>query len=152
MIESHEITINPSIFQRCDAYNLKSWALVQDGKVKAFNLTMTGAYQSPEEVKQYKGFKTTLFKIAMVTADHFNILISDIVGKSRTGDIMKARLIFCVIARNRTEHTLESIGLFINRDHSTVCHAQKSIDRQRVQITDEKNIWEHYLEIEELLS
>lgn len=151
MIESHEITINPSIFQRCDAYNLKSFALVQNGKVQSFSLTMTEVYQSPKEVKQYQRSSTTLFKIAMVTANHFNILISDIAGNSQKGDVMKARLIFCAIARNRTEHTLENIGLFINRNHSSVFNAQKSIDRQRAILTDEKNIWEHYLEIEELL-
>ena len=151
MIEAHEITINPSIFQRCDAYNLKSYALIQDGKVKMFNLTVTDTYQSQEEIMRYQRVKLSLFKIAMVTADHFNIQISDITGKCQAGDIMKARLIFCVMARSKTEMTLERIGLFINRDHATVRHAQKSIDRQRAHLNDEKNIWEHYLEIEHLL-
>ena len=151
MIDIHEITINPCILQRCDAYNLKSFAFVKEGKVQTFSLTMIDKYQSPEEIRRHQRAKPELHWIAKVTADHFDIKVSDIAGKVRYGNIMKARLIFCAMARHKTEHTYEKIGEFINKVHTTVRYARKSIDRQRAIITDEKNIWEHYLEIEHKL-
>jgi chromosomal replication initiation ATPase DnaA len=77
--------------------------------------------------------------------------VSDIKGKSQAGDIMKARLIFCQLARNKTGQPLEKIGRFIGRTHGSVISACRSIQRQRARMTDEKNIWDHYLEIEKSL-
>lgn len=49
-------------------------------------------------------------------------------GKSRKRDLVDARKIFCLIARDLTEESLEYIGSYIGKDHSTVIYACKKCE------------------------
>ena len=53
----------------------------------------------------------------------FNVSREDIVSKARYHECVLARHAFSKIVRDRTPVTLDAIGKFINRDHSTIKHS-----------------------------
>ena len=66
--------------------------------------------------------------IIEVVTEHFNISMEQIISKSRSGDIAKARQIAMFLCKNMTDTSLDVIGSFLGgRDHSTVIHGIKKI-------------------------
>lgn len=65
--------------------------------------------------------------ILSICSDVLNIPEAEIKGKSRKAEVVIARHIYCYIATNKTNYTLQYIGFLINRDHSSVIHASKNI-------------------------
>jgi len=63
-----------------------------------------------------------LNQILDCVAENFELDIQKILGPSQKREICEARFFFCLISRNLTARTLESIGNHINRDHCTVLH------------------------------
>ncbi|MCK5272907.1 MAG: chromosomal replication initiator protein DnaA, partial [Sedimentisphaerales bacterium] len=62
--------------------------------------------------------------------DHFNVRLSDLQGKRRSRSIAFPRQICMYLARDLTALSLEEIGgHFGGRDHTTVLHAYRNIDR-----------------------
>jgi len=57
------------------------------------------------------------------TCEQFNISMDDIKSKSRKSVVAIPRLLTMHILRNKTLLTLEEIGTFFNRHHSTVINA-----------------------------
>ena len=71
----------------------------------------------------------TLTKIGDVVAEHLQISIKKLYGKSRIMDVAFARQIAMYLSREITQNSLGGIGKhFGNRDHSTVIHACKTIE------------------------
>ena len=54
--------------------------------------------------------------------------VEDISAKTRTYEVSTARWLYIKIARENTKHSLKSIGVIINRDHSTVLHGVNNVD------------------------
>jgi ribosomal protein L29 len=54
--------------------------------------------------------------------------VEDISSKTRTYEVSTARWLYIKIARENTKHSLKSIGVIINRDHSTVLHGVNNVD------------------------
>ena len=52
------------------------------------------------------------------------ISVADIKGRSRKREIVTVRHVFCYLATEQTEKTLEAIGNTINRNHATVVHSR----------------------------
>jgi chromosomal replication initiator protein len=72
--------------------------------------------------------------IARETARHFSLKMADLKGKSRVSHIVFARGIALYLSRNLTEKSLREIGQFFGkRDHTTVAHHCRRIDRQILQ-------------------
>lgn len=60
-------------------------------------------------------------------AAFYGISNSDIRGKCRKKDLVKARWIAMYFIRTKTDFTLKTIGDMFGRDHTTVIHALETI-------------------------
>ena len=69
-------------------------------------------------------------KIINITADYFCLTAEELRGKRRTRDIAFARQVAMYLTRELTDLSLPKIGEeFGGRDHTTVIHAVKKIER-----------------------
>lgn len=67
--------------------------------------------------------------IQEVITNKYNINLDTLVGKSRKKEVAEARMVAMYLARNYTNLSLKSIGLYFGgRDHSTVIHACKWVE------------------------
>ena len=72
--------------------------------------------------------KVSIEAIQKTVADHFEIKISDILGKTRPKNIANPRMVAMYLSRDMTEHSLPEIGdAFGGRNHATVINAVKRI-------------------------
>ncbi len=109
------------------------------------SLTRLGAFASltktpitvdlAKEVLQntLKGFhrEVTIENIQKNVCDYFNIKLGDLKAKRRTKDIVLPRQVAMYLCRKYTSTSFPAIGYkFGGRDHSTVIHASKTIDKK----------------------
>ena len=74
------------------------------------------------------------------SAKHYNITVSDLSSKSRKQHMVLARQMAIFIAHELTTLSLTNIGKhFGNRDHSTVLHAIKKIEKKLLEQAETKN-------------
>ncbi|HOD83174.1 MAG TPA: chromosomal replication initiator protein DnaA [Phycisphaerae bacterium] len=74
----------------------------------------------------------TIESILAAVTTRFNVRLADLQSKKRSRSIALPRQVCMFLARTLTRHSLEEIGgYFGGRDHSTVLHANKTIDRLR---------------------
>ena len=62
-------------------------------------------------------------------ADYYNITPEEIMGKGKTRNVSDARQMAIFLTRKLTGLTLEKIGSIMNRDHSTVLHSIKMMEK-----------------------
>jgi len=67
-----------------------------------------------------------LEKILETVSLYYKVPLKDIKGSRKNGNIPKARHVYCYISRINN-YTFESIGLEINRNHTTVINSFKII-------------------------
>jgi len=73
----------------------------------------------------------TVENIQKTICDYFNIKIGDLKAKRRTQNIALPRQVAMYLCRKYTENSFPAIGdKFGGRDHSTVIHASKTIERK----------------------
>lgn len=92
--------------------------------------------QCHKEIEKLKGYiknpivKTDYNLMAILSAvgQATDVVIYDILSQSRKFEIVSARHLFCYVAYIHNRYTLSSIGLFINRDHSTVINAVQQFE------------------------
>jgi chromosomal replication initiator protein len=74
----------------------------------------------------------TIEDILNVVTSRFSVRLADLQSKKRSRSIAFPRQICMYLARTLTRHSLEEIGgYFGGRDHTTVMHANKTIENQR---------------------
>ncbi|MBN1845193.1 MAG: chromosomal replication initiator protein DnaA [Sedimentisphaerales bacterium] len=74
--------------------------------------------------------QVTISKIIEAVTKHFDVRLSDLQGKRRSRSIAFPRQVCMYLARDLTNHSLEEIGgHFGGRDHTTVLHAYRTIDK-----------------------
>jgi chromosomal replication initiation ATPase DnaA len=91
----------------------------------------------PDEVARVLGFdrhrrpaRLTIAQIQHETAAHFGVKLTDMLSARRTAGIVLPRHIAIWLAANHTDHSMPNIGRhFGGRDHSTIMHAIRRIDR-----------------------
>ncbi len=77
--------------------------------------------------------EVTIEEIINVVARRFNVRLADLQSRKRTRSIAFPRQICMYLARNLTRHSLGEIGgYFGGRDHTTVLHANKTIQEQKL--------------------
>ena len=77
---------------------------------------------------------------------YYDLKISDILSKKRNQSITRPRQIGMWLSRKLTRHSLEEIGgYFGGRDHTTVIHAIKLIEKIR---ETDKNVKKEIIELE----
>lgn len=68
-------------------------------------------------------------KILNIVAAYYNLSISQITGKIKTGQIVNARHISIYLIRNLLDVSLKQIGeVFSNRDHTTIMHSIHKVE------------------------
>ena len=70
-----------------------------------------------------------LKKIVRLITKHFNVSINDLRSSSRKRSVTLPRQIAMYLAREYTDETLEAIGREFKRDHATVVHAVKKVEK-----------------------
>jgi len=76
--------------------------------------------------------EVTVEDILSVVTSRFSVRLADLQSKKRSRSIAFPRQICMYLARNLTRHSLEEIGgYFGGRDHTTVLHANKAIEKLR---------------------
>ncbi|MBU1066043.1 chromosomal replication initiator protein DnaA [bacterium] len=61
----------------------------------------------------------------------YSVNLDSLVGKSRTKEVAEARMVAMYLAREYTNLSLKTIGIYFGgRDHSTVVHACKNIEKR----------------------
>jgi chromosomal replication initiator protein len=69
--------------------------------------------------------------IIQIVADNFNLTPADIVSQKRNADISRPRQIAMYLCRRMTDIPLEQIGRYFgNRDHTTIMHGCKKIEKE----------------------
>ena len=58
-------------------------------------------------------------------SQNFHIEISELKGKSRRSRVTVPRYFFCMLTRELTGLSYDTIGNYINRDHSTVIYGNR---------------------------
>ena len=73
----------------------------------------------------------TIESIQQQVAEHFNLTQDLLVGKGRKQEVTTARHIAMFLAKRLTRKPLATIGMhFGNRDHSTVIHAVRTVEKK----------------------
>ncbi len=74
----------------------------------------------------------TLELIQEIVASYFKLTVNDFISKKRTRDLAFARQVAMYLCRELTDISLPQIGeRFGGRDHTTVIHACKTVNRER---------------------
>ena len=82
----------------------------------------------------FKEREVTIEDILTAVTTRFNVRLADLQSKKRSRSIAFPRQICMYLARSLTRHSLEEIGgYFGGRDHTTVLHANRTIDALRGQ-------------------
>ena len=75
--------------------------------------------------------------IQKTVADYYKIKVADMYSKKRPASIARPRQIAMYLAKELTQKSLPEIGeLFGGRDHTTVLHAVRKINSERLQLTE----------------
>jgi len=69
--------------------------------------------------------------ILAAVSSEFCVDERDILGPWRLRDVAIARQVVCWLARKLTYRSFPSIGLYMDRDHTTVMHAYDKIEQRR---------------------
>jgi len=74
-----------------------------------------------------KEITTTIDKVLKAVSDFYGLKISEIKGKSRIADLVKARQVAMFLARSIIRLSFPSIGRIFHRDHTTALYAFEKV-------------------------
>jgi len=85
--------------------------------------------------------------IQKIVGTSYSINLDSLVGKSRTKEVAEARMVAMYLAREHTNLSLKTIGIYFGgRDHSTVVHACKCVEEKK---TDNEQFSSRVVSIQE---
>ena len=123
------------------AQRVKSNVRELEGALKRViaNSNFTGRSISVELIKDslkdllaIQARQVSVDNIQKITADYYNIKLSDILSKRRSRSVARPRQMAMFLAKELTNYSLPEIGeSFGGRDHTTVIHACKKINELR---------------------
>ncbi len=94
--------------------------------------------------------RITIQQITENVTKYYNVRLSDLQSKKRHKSIAFPRQVCMFLARRHTRYSLEEIGgHFGGRDHTTVLHAVRTVDRD---VKDDRDIARQLAQLEEQLS
>ena len=101
----------------------RHWYLVDRLNIRAWPNADAAEYVSRKEPK--------IAKIIATVCRYYDISLSDVMSNRRTGPIVLPRQVAMYLAKTMTRRSLPEIGLRMGRDHTTVLHALRKIERMR---------------------
>ncbi len=106
--------------------------------------------ESTAEILRISERKVTIEEIIRKVADHYNLRMSDMISARRSRTISRPRQLAMFLAKNLTSKSLPEIGRrFGGRDHTTVLHANKKIQKLR---KEDSQIEQDYINIVHILN
>jgi len=100
-------------------------AMLDDGEI-SLELARQALGEEPTPPRR----AISISQIIDTVTDHFDVRLGDLQGKRRSRSIAFPRQVCMYLARDLTNHSLEEIGgHFGGRDHTTVLHAYRNIDK-----------------------
>jgi chromosomal replication initiator protein len=76
--------------------------------------------------------EVTIEDIIRVVTEHFGIKLAELQSKRRQKSVAHPRQVCMYLARRHTRYSLEEIGgYFGGRDHTTVMHAERTVEAKR---------------------
>ncbi|HET9678480.1 MAG TPA: chromosomal replication initiator protein DnaA [Buchnera sp. (in: enterobacteria)] len=92
----------------------------------------------------------TMEKIQKTVAKYYEIKVSDLLSKKRSKSVVQPRQIAMTMSKKLTNHSFPEIGkAFGNRDHTTVLHAYRKINKLQ---KEKKNMKQDLLNLIKMLS
>lgn len=89
-------------------------------------------------------------KVQKTVADYYNIKLSDMHSKKRTRNLVRPRQMAMALAKELTQQSLPTIGMaFGGRDHTTVLHACRMVDKQR---NDDSQVGHDFMVLMQMLT
>ena len=74
--------------------------------------------------------RITITAIQKEVALHFDVRIAEMTARGRKADIAFARQVAMYLSRTMTDHSLVEIGRAFGRDHGTIIHAVRKVERR----------------------
>ena len=109
-------------------------------------ITIASTREALRDLLSVHNRQITIENIQKTVADFYRIKVADMYSKRRPANIAKPRQIAMYLAKEMTQKSLPEIGnQFGGRDHTTVLHAVKKINKDR-QLDSELNQHLHILE------
>jgi chromosomal replication initiator protein len=100
-------------------------------------------------INKNQSHKTSLIEIQKLTAEYFNISLSDILSNEKSRRFSYPRQVAMYLSRRLTNFSFKEIGkAFGNKDHSTVIYAVKRIEKDkdiRTEVFDDINRLQSFL-------
>jgi chromosomal replication initiator protein len=96
------------------------------------DITLGLAREVLSDLVQEQQATLTIEDIQRIVGEHMGVSEDQMRGETRKREIVRARQVAMYFAKKHTQHSLKSIGLhFGGRDHSTVIHANNTVDERR---------------------
>ena len=150
--ESRTITVNPFFLKRDAIFNLRSQAVTEDGKIHHLDYSISRVKAKPKPRKvTCKKITPSLDNAMKAVCAYFKVSASEVKGKFQGGNAVKARTVYCAIARIKMGFKLREIAETINKDHSTVTNGCRSMDRIGRTGSDQLTYQEHYRNVIQIL-
>jgi chromosomal replication initiator protein len=106
-------------------------------------ISLTMAREVLKDIIVEKSKEISIDSIQKAVADHFQLKVSDLKSEKRLKTLMLPRQLAIYLSRDMTKSSYPEIGkLFGGKDHSTVIHSVKKIDRILAQDPDLRNVLE----------
>ncbi len=97
--------------------------------------------------------RVSIESIQRIVADHYRVPADLLLAKTRTQPIAKARMVAMALATKYTDLSLKQIGgKFGGKDHTTVLHAKKSVQKWIRQNPEFSTVYQQLAHIVELAS
>ena len=71
--------------------------------------------------------------VISAVAKYYGVPLGDLVSSRRTRDLIRPRHVAMYLAKQLTKHSLPTIGRVLERDHTTVLHGCRQIEKLRQQ-------------------
>lgn len=90
-------------------------------------------YLLRDTLDQEKKHAVSMQGIQKTVADHFDLRVSDLVGRKRPHNIAWPRQIAMYLCRNMTEQSFPTIGEAFGRNHATIVHACNTVEQRQTE-------------------
>jgi chromosomal replication initiator protein len=84
-----------------------------------------------DTLDQEKKHAVSVESIQKTVAEHFDLRVGDLLGRKRTQNIVWPRQVAMYLSRDMTSQSFPSIGNSFGRNHATVVHACKTVEKEQ---------------------
>lgn len=88
-------------------------------------------YLLRDTLDQEKKLAISIETVQKTVADHFDLRVGDLIGPKRPKNIAWPRQVAMYLTRTMTDHSFPVIGNAFSRNHATVVHACKTVEREQ---------------------